>query len=585
MRKLGLGFLILATAWYAQAQWLTQNIPLIQGWNAVHLTVQPSDDTCEAVFAGQPITAVSWWCRDVSTLGEGGAQEPDLRNWYPGNTVASTFHRMLGDGCYLIQASAPATLTVKGTPALPTALIWLGAPNLVGMHVPLPNNVMLNEYFGFFDGLGSGLPYATVSFDSNTVQRSGTYMPSPGQALWVTTEGSGSAEYAGPFNVSLDSPAAVIGFSGVLAPRTLSVRNNAGVARTVRINRVASEVPPVGQGTLAGDVPLMRAVIDWNAGYPRETYVDIAFPWVTNIAANATFEIKLLPKLAVMSPSDSDYQSILVISDQGSTDNDPALTQGRCLYRVGVRAAGDLAEQTQPTGLWVGNVVLDGVNRAKTLSDTDLPWNPDVLQPAPRTFGFRVLLHVDEYGQTRLLKEIFQASVPQGLPNAGNTLLPSRHTARDFRAQNPTAVIRRISSANFPFMPPLNLEGGGFAVVDAELSGTVALSYTNRVNPFVHAFHPDHDNVEFLNNVLTKKEESTDGTGDYESWSVMRWVTFAFAASDPTGSNPRWNVTETGGIYTETVTGLNKTPIKTSGAFRLSKVSDTPRILTVSGSE
>ncbi len=157
-------------------------------------------------------------------------------------------------------------------------------------------------------------------------------------------------EYAGPFNVSLDSSAAVIGFSGVLAPRTLRIKNNAGIAQTVRINRIASEAPPAGQGTLAGAVPLMRSVIDWSAGYPREAYADIAFPWVTNIAANATLEIKLLPKLAAMPPSSGNYQSILVISDQGSADNNAALTQGRCVYRVGVRAAGNLAEQIQPIG-------------------------------------------------------------------------------------------------------------------------------------------------------------------------------------------------------------------------------------------
>ncbi len=584
MRRLSCGVLLLVAV-SARAQWVSQSIPLVAGWNAVHLQVQPVDDACDDVFAGQPVTAVSWWCRDVSALGEGGAQAPDMRAWYPGNAAASTFFRMLGDGCYLIQASAPATLTVKGVPALPSSLLWLGMPNLVGMHVPLPNNVMLNEYFGFFSGLGAGYPYATVAIGGTPVQRSGTYKPSPGQALWVTTVGSGSAEYSGPFNVTLDSPAAVIAFAGVLSPRTLSVKNNAGVARTVRINRVASETPPAGQGTLAGAVPLMRAVIDWSAGYPRETYVDIAFPWVTNIAANATLDLKLLPKLAAMPASGGAYQSILIISDQGSADNHAALTQGRCMYRVGVRAAGDLAEQVQPTGLWIGNVVLDGVNRAQMLSQTEDVWDPDVIQSAPRTFGFRVILHVDEYGQTRLLKEIFQASVPQGSPNAGNTLLPSKQTATDFRAQNPTAVIRRISSANFPFMPPLSLGGGGFAVADAELSGNIVLAFDDRVNPFVHGFHPNHDNLDFPNGVRGEKLGGADGTGDYESWSVERRVTFAFVASDPTGSNPRWNVTETGGLYTETVAGLNKTEIKTSGAFRLSKVSDVSRILTVSGAD
>ena len=589
MKKLGFG-VVLFLALSARAQWVTQTITLVPGWNAVHLTVQPPDDACATVFAGKPIIVVSWWCRDGAGLGvfditplQTLPPAPDMRVWYPDNPEASTFYRLLGGECYLVQASAATTVTIKGTPALPTSTVLLGMANLVGMNVPTSNNVMLNEYFAFFSELAPGMPYSTVQTNASTLQRPGTYQPVAGQALWVTTKGEGTAAYSGPFNLSLDSPSEIIRFSGVVAPRTLSIKNNAGIARTVRIDRVASESPPDGQGTLAGDVPLMRSAIDWRAGYPRETYIDIAFPWVTNIAANAIFDLKLLPKVAAMPASDGTYQSILVVSDQGSADNNGALTQGRCRYRVGVLASGDLAEQTQPTGLWVGDVVLNGVNRALMLSGVDNVWNPTNIQSAPQTFGFRVILHVDEYGQTRLMKEAFMASVPQGSPNAGNSLLASREAALNFRAQNPAAVIRRISSANFPFMPPLSLAGTGFAVAEADLEGSFTLDYTNRVNPFVHAFHPDHDNLEFRNGVRFEKEDGAGGSGDYESWGVTRDVRFTFAANDPAGSNPHWNVTVTGGAYAETVTGLNKTEIRATGAFRLSKVSDVSRILYVSG--
>lgn len=139
---------IISVASQVNAQWLTQQIDLTTGWNAVHLYVQPANDSCSEIFADKPVSVVSWWCRDVSLLGV-MPPAPDMRNWYAVDPAASTFYRMLGGECYLIQATAPTTITVKGTPALPTSSLWLGKPNLVGMSVPLPDNVQLNEYFGF----------------------------------------------------------------------------------------------------------------------------------------------------------------------------------------------------------------------------------------------------------------------------------------------------------------------------------------------------------------------------------------------------------------------------------------------------
>ena len=592
MRKLVVSGVLLFLSASASAQWMTQTVALEEGWNSVYLQVHPPDSACAVVFADQPIEVVSWWCRDESVLGEFGENpeeplppEPDMLSWYPDNSAASTFHNMIGGESYLIQATAATTLTLTGVPAMPNDKIILGWPNLLGMNVPLLGNVMLSEYFAFFlEHLGD-VPYATVRSDGTTQSRPGTYQAQTGQALWVTTVGEGTAEYAGPFNVSIDSAAAIMQFSGVLAPRTLRVKNNANFARTVHIGRIISENPPAGQGELAGQVPLMRAVIDWSAGYPRKTYEEVDFPWTADIDAGDTLELKMIPDIAAMPAAPGAYQSILVVSDRGSPDNHPDLVEGRCRYYVGVRAEGDLAEQTQPTGLWIGNVVLDTVNRAKMLTGAEGTWDPEALQAAPHPFAFRVILHVDEYGQTRLLKEVFIASVPQGLPNEGNTLLAEREVAETFRTQNPSAVIRRISSANFPFMRPLTLDGGGFAAAEAELVGEFILPYDDRVNPFVHAFHPDHDNREFLNSELVAKGDGAAGTGDYESWSVTRKVNFTFAANDPIGANPAWNLSVTGGTYKENIIGLGKTDIITAGVFRLTKVSDIPRILYVSGPE
>lgn len=577
-----------ALVFSAQAQWVIQEIDLDTGWNAICLKADLPDSACAVVFDGQPVEIVSWWCR--SGDGEGGYTHspddpippaPDMRNWYSTNHLASTFYNLIGGESYLIKATAPTTLQLKGVPALPCPVLFGDIPSLCGFNLPLSGGVMLSEYFDYYDNLGAPLPFSGInSGDASSAPLPPNYEPDSSESIWVSSSGELVLEYSGPFNISVGSGDGVLSFQGIVSPRTLTIRNNANIERVVSITESASAMPPPGQGGLAGAVSLMHAVIDWSAGFPRETYVDFTLPWSTNIAAGAEFELRLLPKVVDMPLSGDAYQSILNITDLGSSDNSAVPGGRRSLYQVGVRCEGDLAEQTQPTGLWVGNVVLDGVNRAQMRTSASNVWDSAAIQTALHPFTFRVILHVDEYGVTRLMKEAFIASVP----DVGNSLLASRDAAIAFLANYPDSVIRRISSANFQFMLPKPLSGGSFATADEMLSVTVLQEHDDKTNPFVHAYHPEHDNVKFLNGSVVSKSNGATGIGDYESWAVSRGIEFTFTGNDPVGSNPKWNISVTGGTYEETINGLNKTEIKTRGAFRLNKVSDVSRILYVSGS-
>ncbi|MFA7173755.1 MAG: hypothetical protein WC340_10130 [Kiritimatiellia bacterium] len=571
----------------ARAQWILQEVQLTTGWNAVCLKVTLPDAMCATAFAGSPVEVVSWWCRGGN--GEGGFTQspeeplppaPEMRNWYPGNPQASTFFQLIGGESYLIKVSAPVTLQLTGVPALPCPVLFGGMQSLVGLNVPAGKKVMLSEYFAFYNSLKPGYAFSGVNpISASSVLIQPSTVPAQSAAIWVSSIGAGALEYSGPFEVSLGTPNQVVAFQGVVSPQTIIIKNNSGVGRVLHLASQLSQPPPTGQGGVAGAVPLLRAVLDWSAGFPREVYEDLNLPWSTNLAAGAEFELRLLPKVHAMPLSADAYQSVLNISDQGSSDNSGIPGGVRGFYQIGLRAAGDLVEQVQPTGLWVGNVVLDGVNRAQTHSSVSNTWNTAAIQPAQYPFTFRVILHVDEYGVTRLMKEAFLASVPAG----ESTLLSSRDAALAFRGQHPDAEIRRISSVNFPFADPKTLAGGSFATADAELTVTVLQAHDDKTNPFVHAYHPDHDNVEFRNGVLLAKDNGADGIGDYESWAVQRNLTFTFAENDPIGINAGWNISVAGGTYAETITGLNKTEIRSSGAFRLNKVSDVPRILYVSG--
>ena len=219
-------------------------------------------------------------------------------------------------------------------------------------------------------------------------------------------------------------------------------------------------------------------------------------------------------------------------------------------------------------------MVLAQVNRAKMLGSSNPEWDADALLTAPHPFQFRLLLHVDENGKAKILKEVFTAKADAG---ADTMLLTDRKTAIAFRGEYPNGTIRRTSSANFPFMAPLALTGGTFMKPDDTITGTITQAYDDKTNPFVHAFHPQHDNVEFNNQKPSTLEDGASGVGDYESWSVTRKISLQFLESDPSNAaGEEWNRSVTGGLYDETVTGLigQGKPITTRGIFRLTRVKD-----------
>ena len=98
------------------------------------------------------------------------------------------------------------------------------------------------------------------------------------------------------------------------------------------------------------------------------------------------------------------------------------------------------------------------------------------------------------------------------------------------------------------------------------------LDYNSDSNPFVHRYHPDHDNLDArFASVLPAGRESL---------TVKRQVVFTFLGSLPGVTDPAWGVTMLGGTYVETVTGLRSIPIIVKGIFILNRVTDASALLT-----
>ena len=92
------------------------------------------------------------------------------------------------------------------------------------------------------------------------------------------------------------------------------------------------------------------------------------------------------------------------------------------------------------------------------------------------------------------------------------------------------------------------------------------MPFNDKTNPFVHQYHPDHDNKDARFNPV--------GAG-VESYTITRAVSFSFLASPPPGTpSTGWGTTVLGGDYAETMTGAHRDAITSSGTFTFRRVND-----------
>ncbi len=201
--------------------------------------------------------------------------------------------------------------------------------------------------------------------------------------------------------------------------------------------------------------------------------------------------------------------------------------------------------------------------------------NPTVQQPevtpSASAFNLRVLLHSDASSGVKLLKEVYRmhdevagAVVPVLL--ASDTLIP------DY-----TGPGSRVSTAAYDF------DGSTVACVGAaSATGQVTCDFDLRpnhpTNPFLHRYHPDHDNWD----PRYESHYPENPGAPEESFTVERTIQFTFEERYPPGCEgadcrryppPGWGESILGGSYTESLRGLHRDDITVSGTFKLERVS------------
>jgi hypothetical protein len=602
----------------SQAQWLTQATTLRPGWNAVFLQVQPGDNACEAVFGGMPVESVWAWNRRYSPVryiqdADGlSADQADWLTYYPpasGAAAATDLFAVHGGRAYLVKLGGTREVPWElcGKPVV-RAPQWVpDSFNLVALPVDASDPPSITAFFAASAAhRNHRLHRLSAAGKWERVSDPGTTPLPAGEAVWVycTTP----SNYEAPLSVRFGQGGG-LDFGRKLTETTLVLCNHTAAAKAVVLRLQPSEPPPdEASPFLAGPVPLSYYRIDgehigWAA---LEDSVTVT------VAAAGELPVRLAVRRAGMAPfvapsgatmrSGVVYASILEVSDgEGVTFAVPVSSEGLVAY--GKAPDGTLAAEDPRTGLWVGSVSVDYVSdpARQTPEPAPPPGQPYAANiPAGGEFQLRLIVHVDEALQARLLQQVtLMFQVGEYGPDPVNDGLrvvtrPGRHvliTDEALLGQYSGAALRdgqevgrRISTAAyaFPRDPVSGSRPGTLDLMGAfpgapstefppELSCSFTLDHDDPVNPFKHRYHPDHDN-------LDERFERPKT----EAFDIQRTITLRFSDTDPERPDnpPTWWDTEVGGWYEETVNGVHRASITVKGTFRLERVS---RIGTLNG--
>jgi hypothetical protein len=373
----------------------------------------------------------------------------------------------------------------------------------------------------------------------------------------------GGSAFCGPVALTFEAAAAV-DFGRIMAERSLTLAS-AGTGALALTLRVLPSVAPSdpAQPALAGAVPL--SFFDSSAAVGERTWEPFPETLALSIAPGESTEVQLEVRRRDMPAAPPGrFQSVLEIAGGGARILVPVAAE---------RASGNGGPLSHPReGLWVGNVSVRAVSQPTSATAPNDP------VPTARDFQFRLLLHVDAGGQARLLDQVtlmFKAGTLRPDPeNPGFEIVdqPGRYVLVTDDAllgsfsgaalRDGQAVGRRVSTAAYALAGPEAMSGAFGDALDVSL----LLDYRDPRNPFVHRFHPDHDNKD-----ARFESELAEGS---ESFTIRRELELEFTAEDPEGLEiAGFGDLSMGGIYRETIRGVHRSALHVEGIFRLRRVS------------
>jgi hypothetical protein len=579
------GSLLVGGARRVGAQWLTQTNQLKAGWNAVYLHVDPSHTTLDAMIGADganPIQEVWLWrptpgtAQFVTSPQIPSASPEQWIGWTRASAGVPPLQRLGGNVACLVRvdpAIANYSWKVLGRPVPPryewtsSGLNFIGFPSATP--VPPSFDALLSrqpellqsaEIYRYPGGeMGPGNPVRVSAFRTTPVNR--------GEAFWVRS-GQGFNRYFAPFEMDLQSSGG-IEFGDTVGQNRIRLRNLTSAPLTVNLELLSSETPPVGQPAILGLPPvLLRGAL---------------------VASNLTYAHTLLndgPETFTLAPKgqpDSEREVVLGL-DRSQLAGPPGalhaailrLTDSTGLSRVDVPVSATVPSRA---GLWVGEATvqevrhylrgyekdaegattLDAQGRYKVISVNES------LGSTARPFRLRLILHIDEAsGTARLLQRAYY-----GLGGAGQRMVATRE---ELLSSQHLAHARRIAAVHLPWSAANTpWTGDGVIQPGGTLTVTVPLAYDHQAsNPFLHTYHPDHDN-------LTAEFDQPLPQGA-ESYGVEREMKLNFGIPAEDFASLTTDGANLLGEYEETLTfrgqGTESRQFSVRGVFSLGRVSD-----------
>lgn len=573
----------------------TQSFNLQPGWNSIFVQVQPEDNSPETVFAGMDVESV--WTYSERHSSVDFIQDPNEPIWnrtewlvyIPDEKPAAfqtSFFAVLPNRSYLVHlgGSTAAALNITGRPIHQPKEWAPNAYNLTGFNID-PNAAP--TFYDFFKYSPAHIQSSTgllqTAYRLNAGGQwelvTGGDLIEAGKAYWIYC--SGNSDYEGPLKISLDVQDG-IDFGVLLQEVTLMFKNESDVAMDVSVRDLTTGTSVFSYYQFNADSeagfswePLLNDTVrEVGSGIEDQMRLTVRRQDFQTEFLKTLVEIKnglgtrvLLYGHATKSLPEGD-PGIGQVTTQGITE------RGRA---ISLMSANPIDIAKSHAGLWVGDATINQVAQS-----TD----PNTLTPAGSDFNLRLMLHVDEEGSTRLLKQVTlmweegtlttDINGDQVVDRPGRYVLITNDSLitqyQGIGLRNGEPVGRRLSAPAFDFPEsiassstfPLN---GHFAEGEA-LTGTIIVSPNLPTNPFRHKYHPDHDN-------LDSQFQPISNPALYENFEITRDFSFTLhSAPDPN----RPPVTHYGydtldGIFVETLSGLHRHAIQVSGTFRLERVS------------
>lgn len=543
---------VLATL--GQAQWYNKTYNLVAGWNSIWLTGDASYGTIEELFpASSGVSEVWRWNPNADKVlftqtPSAATDQSDEWTVWKRDSDEKLLKRMVGNSAYLVYCPAATSLTITLKAVAPAATWLRSGANFMGFPVK-SGGATFGSYFSRMITGDPAFPYGLLSTakvfsyvggplgDSNPLRVPLTNSLEPDKAYWFDTQTV--SDFYGP--LAFETPTAGgISFGRTATTVALGVTNRTASAQTLLFTLVDSVEAPAGQPPIGGPAPLLKTESDGTSSSATSFAVSVPGSGRVNVEFGINRAGLVDGKL---------YASTLVVTDLA----------GMMELRLPVTA-----EAATSAGLWFCQVAVSAVSSttaAAVASSTSS-------QSTGHTFPLAFLLHVDAAGTVRVLRQAYVGK----LTATGNAMgISIIERLVQSAAVSDVKPLRYFS----PIMPRLSplVAASGKAAVGGQVTWGLVHAHNDPANPFVHTYHPDHDN-------LDAKFAAPLPTG-MESYTVTRTCSLDFTAKPPKGATiTGWGTSVLGGVYTESMAGLNKAPILLGGVFTMRRLSEISTIDT-----